>query len=162
VLGRTGEEPGALTSTLRVERDGRALHHQTLEVDDRASWRSSAVIGDARVVRTILTVGQRAPQPATAPVTTGDAASAVSMALADDAVLLQALGPDTVAVKELVELMLSDGAATEPGGAPGAHRAATSIGNAKWYGSRTDADGKTARQQDQYSDMMSTRGGAGG
>jgi urease accessory protein len=63
VLGRSGEEPGCCTTTLRITRDGAPLLHHELTTA-RPGWRSPAVLGDARAVGQVAAVGValRAPE----------------------------------------------------------------------------------------------------
>jgi urease accessory protein len=60
VLGRTGEEPGALRSSLEVG----DLHVEELDTSDRALLRSAVVAGEATVLDTLALYGLRAPDPA--------------------------------------------------------------------------------------------------
>jgi urease accessory protein len=105
VLGRTGEPPGRLDGTIRVERGGVALLHQQLRLgdrDDRESWMSAAVVGDARAVVSEVRVGERAPD---APIVRrGDDGFGRSACLAVgvDATLLQAIDRDLAAASALV------------------------------------------------------------
>lgn len=61
VLGRSGEEPGSLTSVLRVERAGTVLHHTELRIGaDAPGWDGPAGLAGARAVVTELIVGPAA------------------------------------------------------------------------------------------------------
>jgi urease accessory protein len=58
VLGRSGEEPGSLTSVLRVERAGTVLHHTELRIGaDTPGWDGPAGLAGARAVVTEISVG---------------------------------------------------------------------------------------------------------
>jgi urease accessory protein len=58
VLGRSGEEPGSLTSVLRVERAGTVLHHTELRIGaDAPGWDGPAGLAGARAVVTEIAVG---------------------------------------------------------------------------------------------------------
>lgn len=92
VLGRTGERPGALCTSLRVVRHGRALTHQDLRLGRSAcGWNGPASIGDAGAVVSEVVVGAPAPSPLTVAEGSGRAGR---FPIADDAVLRVALGAD--------------------------------------------------------------------
>lgn len=59
VLGRSGQEPGALTATTRAVHAGRPLLHERLEIDAAAPRRSPVVAGDAVTLDTVLLLGAR-------------------------------------------------------------------------------------------------------
>jgi len=96
VLGRSGERSGAVAAHLRVERAGRALHHQSLELGGESGDAGPAITGDASVVRTVVEVGPPADVRLAA---AKDDVWAAVLPVADDASVLQVLGPDTVAVE---------------------------------------------------------------
>ncbi|CAN5221451.1 urease accessory protein UreD [soil metagenome] len=56
VLGRSGEPPGALTSTFRVTRDTQPLLHHAVSTH-RPGWAGPAVTAGARAIATVLHVG---------------------------------------------------------------------------------------------------------
>lgn len=60
VLGRAGEEPGQLHSTLRVIRGAVPLLHQELAIDGR--HQAPSVLGSARATGTLLAVGPEIPE----------------------------------------------------------------------------------------------------
>jgi urease accessory protein len=64
VLGRAGEEPGRLRSSIDIRHAGLPLHTETLDTGDRALLRSPAVLGDAKVLDTLTLFGDRAPDGA--------------------------------------------------------------------------------------------------
>lgn len=58
ILGRHGEQPGRLTSTLRVDVDGAPLLRHTLSVGvDAPGWEGPAVLGGRRAVGLVLVAG---------------------------------------------------------------------------------------------------------
>jgi urease accessory protein len=61
VLGRSGEQPGALSASTRATLAGRPLLHERLDTRDPALLRSPVVAGDAATVDAIALLGQRAP-----------------------------------------------------------------------------------------------------
>jgi urease accessory protein len=85
VLGRDGEAPGTLASTLRATFDGRALLHDGLRLRDGDAH--VALAPGHRVVTTICLLGERPAQPAAA------------MQLAGPGALLRASGPALAAVE---------------------------------------------------------------
>lgn len=105
VLGRHGEEPGALRQRFRVRLGGRPLYDQELSVGPAAEgWHGPAVTGGHRALGSVLVVdpaSREAPEdmPAAGPLG-GDAAV---MPLAGPAVLLGALAPDTVELRHRLE-----------------------------------------------------------
>ncbi|MGH1489822.1 MAG: urease accessory protein UreD [Acidimicrobiales bacterium] len=60
IFGRTDEHPGALDSTLRVERAGRPVVHQQLSCPTIDSWLDPSMLGGARALVNDLRVGPRA------------------------------------------------------------------------------------------------------
>lgn len=59
VLGRAGEECGALRSRTRIERDGGPLVDETLCTDDPQVLRSGVVAGDATMIAAVTLAGAR-------------------------------------------------------------------------------------------------------
>ena len=100
VLGRTGERGGSLLQRLRADRDGRPLLRNDLALGP--SWPGAggpAGSGDARVVATLLVVGQ-----ALRPLVTDPSVRAATCDLAPGAVLVTALGRSV----EAVDLLLAE------------------------------------------------------
>lgn len=60
VLGRSGEQPGALRATTRATVAGHPLLHEQLDTDDR-TLRSPLVAGDATAIDTLALLGVRGP-----------------------------------------------------------------------------------------------------
>ena len=88
VLGRTNEPPGILSTSFRVERDGRAILHQDVQLDAAGN---PAIMGSARALVTDLAIGATAAAPAT---WWQETAQANRVALGDDVSLATALGAD--------------------------------------------------------------------
>lgn len=94
VLGRHGEAPGSLQTSLSAAVDGRPLLRHSLEVGPRAlAWSSASVLGAARAVGLLLAAGPEAqgtrahgPGWAVMPL---DGPGAVGLAVAGDARELQ-------------------------------------------------------------------------
>ncbi len=63
VLGRAGEEPGRLASRTTAAVDGAPLHDEGLDTGDRATLRSPAVLGGARVLDVLALYGRRGDAP---------------------------------------------------------------------------------------------------
>jgi urease accessory protein len=82
VLGRVGEEPGALRSSLDV----RGLHVEELDTSDRALLRSPVVAGAAKVLDTLALYGRRMSDPA-------------ALQLAGDATVLPVPAPSLAAAE---------------------------------------------------------------
>ncbi|MFD9305017.1 urease accessory protein UreD [Streptomyces sp. NPDC060048] len=103
VLGRSGEAPGLLRSRLTVTREGRPLLDQELACGPGApgGWDGPAGLAGHRAVGQLLVVDPRfeaAPPPAR---TLGPFASATP--LAGPAVLVTALAPDALRLRELLD-----------------------------------------------------------
>ena len=64
VLGRAGEGPGRLDSSLRVTLDGRPLLHDALRVEPAAYDAHVALAPGHRVIGTVCLLGERAGDPA--------------------------------------------------------------------------------------------------
>ena len=91
VLGRTGEGPGAWSSSLRVRHRGDLLSHTQLDAGpDAPGWAGPASLGGAGAIASQLIVG---PAARASTGTAGHMSDVATFALADDAVLHQALGP---------------------------------------------------------------------
>lgn len=114
VLGRHAEPPGRVRTRWRVRRGGRMLLAQDLDVGTGAAhgWDGPAVLGGARVLATALAVVPSGfPDHADRLDTVGGVRCDV-LPLADPAaVLVVALGPDTVRVGRALDATL---AALEP------------------------------------------------
>jgi urease accessory protein len=95
VLGRHGERPGRYISRFDVTACGVPLLRHELRVDDDAT--SAAVLGDAKTVGTLLLSGKNlAAEP--------HAAEGLAvLPLAGPGVLVTALAPDTVRLRNLLE-----------------------------------------------------------
>jgi urease accessory protein len=106
VLGRAGEEPGWCMTRLHVDRDGVPLVRHDLVVD--AQTRTTGVLGNARVVGTLLSIGARVPG-CTPPVRPAGCELEV-FALDHDVALVTALGPSAVWVRAALDTYVSDGA----------------------------------------------------
>jgi urease accessory protein len=92
-LGRDGEEPGAATLRLRVERAGFPLLDETTRTADLGVLRSPAVAGPARVLATLGWFGVPAGTPATAG----------AFALTDRDRVLRVVGGDGVAALTAID-----------------------------------------------------------
>jgi urease accessory protein len=92
VLGRSGESPGILGTSLRITRDQKPVLHNGLRLD---AGMVQAGLGGARVLLTEVLIGGPPMQPF---VTHQGQARAAVVALEPDVVLIQALGdsPDQV------------------------------------------------------------------
>ncbi|MFG1921351.1 urease accessory protein UreD [Cryptosporangium sp. NPDC048952] len=109
VLGRHHEAPGRLRTRWRVRRAGRMLLAQDLDVGTGAppGWNGPAVLGGSVVQSTALTVVPSAFQIDDIPVTTVGGVRCDVLPLADEsAVLVVAIGPDTVRVGRAVTAAL--------------------------------------------------------
>lgn len=110
LLGRHGEQPGAVRQRLRVTVAGRAVYDQDLELGAGApGWRGAAVAGGHRALGTVLVVDPGAgtepkwPEPAPAAATLSLAGHAVAVsALAEDAVVLRRRLDEQLAVLGVV------------------------------------------------------------
>jgi urease accessory protein len=95
VLGRHGERPGRYVSRFDVTSGGLPLLHHELRVDEDAA--STAVLGDARAVGTVLLAGK----DLTAEPYAAEGLSVLP--LARPGVLVTALATDTVRLRDLLE-----------------------------------------------------------
>jgi len=101
VLGRSGEEPGRLTTRLTVNRSGRPLLDQQLDTGAGApGWGSAAVLGGHRAVGQLLVVDPDLADEPAQPCLPGP--DAVVTPLDGPAVLVTALGADALAVTALL------------------------------------------------------------
>lgn len=95
VLGRHGEPPGAVSQRLRVTRNGHPIHDQDNRLGPSTSgWHGPAVTGGRKAFGSTLLVGSQpghAPEPAT---------DVAVLPLQDSAVLVTALGDDTVVLRQ--------------------------------------------------------------
>ncbi|WP_084700148.1 urease accessory protein UreD [Cryptosporangium arvum] len=109
VLGRHQETPGRLRTRWRVRRGGRPLLAQDLDVGTGApgGWNGPAVLGDAVVQATALAVVPSVSPIDADPVTTVGGVRCDVLTLADpSAVLVVAIGPDTVRVGRALDAAL--------------------------------------------------------
>ncbi|WP_327391622.1 urease accessory protein UreD [Streptomyces sp. NBC_01186] len=106
VLGRTGEEPGRLSSRLTVHRAGRPLLDQQLDYGPGApGWDGGAVLGGHRAVGQLLVVD---PEPAQLPAETTVLGSTAALTrLAGPALLVSAVAPDALQLRRLLEQALT-------------------------------------------------------
>ncbi|WP_111604826.1 urease accessory protein UreD [Streptomyces sp. Amel2xB2] len=130
VLGRSGEEPGRLSTRLTVHRGSRPLLDQQLDCGTGVpGWESGAVLGGHRTVGQLLIVDPELTDAPAQPYIAGPAA--VATPLEGPAVLVTALGADALDVTPLLTWPqrptgTETGAVTAPGGtAVEGHRAAT-------------------------------------
>jgi urease accessory protein len=104
-LGRSGEAPGTIETSLRVERGGRALfHHDELLGALAEAGTTSVGVGTARHVTTALIVGEVAGDTATSVEAGGMAAR---LPVDDDAVVLLGVGIDRPTVRRLIDALRS-------------------------------------------------------
>ncbi|MGW6704801.1 urease accessory protein UreD [Streptomyces sp. NPDC054956] len=103
VLGRTGEVPGLLRSRLTVHRDGRPLLDQELSCGPGApgGWDGPAGLAGHRAVGQLLVVDPRFEAAAPTARMLGEFAAATP--LAGPAVLVTALAPDALRLRELLD-----------------------------------------------------------
>ncbi|MEV4249993.1 urease accessory protein UreD [Streptosporangium canum] len=107
VLGRTGEEPGRLTTRLTVRRDGHLLlDQQTIYGADAPGWDGPAVLADHRAAGQLLIVDPSFADQSP-PVRLLDHHPAHGQAaltpLAGPALLVTALAPDTLHLRRLLD-----------------------------------------------------------
>ncbi|MET7294672.1 urease accessory protein UreD [Streptomyces griseoloalbus] len=103
VLGRSGEQPGRLTSRLTVRIAGRAVLDQELACGPGApgGWDGPAVLAGHRSVGQLLVVQ---PEFAEKPVAAGVPAEGVAvLPLAGPAVLVTAVAPDALRLRRLLD-----------------------------------------------------------
>lgn len=105
VWGRSGEPGGWLATRLRIERDGRPLMHQDLEIgDDTTGWAGSGGLAGARSIATEVLAGVGV-EPEAEPIVDDDGA-AIACELADDVWLLQSAGNSHRRTAERLSLLL--------------------------------------------------------
>jgi urease accessory protein len=105
VLGRSGEAPGDVRTSLHVRHNRRALLHQDLAAGPRAAgYGGAAVFGDARTHGSILVVDPDWAQAAPAELVTEDGARLV---LPGPAVLATALAPDGWTLRERLSALIA-------------------------------------------------------
>ncbi|MFI5955087.1 urease accessory protein UreD [Cryptosporangium sp. NPDC051539] len=110
VLGRYGEQPGHLRTRWRIRRGSAPLLAQDLDVGTGAprGWDGPAVLGGARVLASVLAVDPLGFPDYDAQRTTEPGVRCEALPLADlSAVVLTAVGPDTVRVGRALEAALS-------------------------------------------------------
>ncbi|SDH01500.1 urease accessory protein [Lentzea fradiae] len=96
VLGRTGEDPGSLTTSVRATRCGKPLLHQQLVVGDRELDASAAGLAGKRVIGTEVVL-----DGVTRPALGGEWWSAVPLAAGGS--LVTALGDDVVTITRVLD-----------------------------------------------------------
>lgn len=103
VLGRSAEAPGLLRSRLTVTRDGRPLLDQELSCGPGApgGWDGPAVTAGHRALGQLLVVDPRFEQDPPPAAVLGEFAAATP--LAGPAVLVTALAPDALRLRELLD-----------------------------------------------------------
>ncbi|MFZ4187609.1 urease accessory protein UreD [Streptomyces pseudogriseolus] len=103
VLGRTGEEPGRLTSRLTVRLDGRPVLDQELDCGPGApgGWDGPAVLGGHRAVGQLVVCDPEFEEKPVAP--DASAAGAAVLPLAGPAVLVSAVAPDALRLRRLLD-----------------------------------------------------------
>ncbi|MEU5770919.1 urease accessory protein UreD [Streptomyces asoensis] len=108
VLGRAGEEPGTLTSRLRVRVAGQVVLDQELSCgpDAPGGWDGPAVLAGHRAVGQIVLVRPEfGPEPVTAR-SVGEHACVVP--LAGPAALVTAVAPDALLLRRVLDAALAD------------------------------------------------------
>ncbi len=103
VLGRTGEDPGRLTSRLAVRVDGRLVLDQELDCGPGApgGWDGPAVLGGHRAVGQLVLCE---PEFAEKPVAPGVPAKGLAvLPLTGPAVLVGAVAPDALRLRRLLD-----------------------------------------------------------
>ncbi|WP_405755019.1 urease accessory protein UreD [Streptomyces sp. NBC_00073] len=103
VLGRTGEEPGLLRSRLTVTRGGKALLDQEVACGPGApgGWDGPAGLAGHRALGQLLVVDPAFAESAPAPAVLGEFAAVTP--LAGPAVLVTALAPDALRLREVLD-----------------------------------------------------------
>lgn len=103
VLGRTGEEPGRLTSRLTVRRAGRTLLDQELACGPGApaGWDGSAVLAGYRSIGQLVVVRPEFEDKMPDATLLGEHASLTP--LAGPAVLVTALAPDALELRKILD-----------------------------------------------------------
>lgn len=106
ILGRHREPPGDLAQNIRIERDGQPLVHQQLRFGPSARGSSSpAALGSNECIGMVLAVDPTWSEktPAADPF----ADNAALLPLAGPAIMINALGPETLSVRRLIDQGLS-------------------------------------------------------
>ncbi|MGW5737766.1 MULTISPECIES: urease accessory protein UreD [Streptomyces] len=103
VLGRTGEDPGRLTSRLTVRRAGRLLLDQELSCGPGApgGWDGPAVLAGHRAIGQLVVVRPEFEHERPGPAHLGEGASRTP--LAGPAVLITAIAPDALRVRRTLD-----------------------------------------------------------
>ncbi|MFG2650493.1 urease accessory protein UreD [Streptomyces sp. NPDC048436] len=103
VLGRTGEEPGRLTSRLTVRRAGRLLLDQELACGPGApgGWDGPAVLAGHRAVGQLVVVRPEFERNMPEPTLLGEGAALTP--LAGPAVLVTAVAPDALRIRRTLD-----------------------------------------------------------
>ncbi|MFF5342506.1 urease accessory protein UreD [Streptomyces althioticus] len=103
VLGRTGEDPGRLTSRLTVRVDGRPVLDQELDCGPGApgGWDGPAVLGGHRAVGQLVVVDAKFTDEPVAPGVPADGLAVLP--LAGPAVLVSAVAPDALRLRRLLD-----------------------------------------------------------
>ncbi|MFD4481795.1 MULTISPECIES: urease accessory protein UreD [unclassified Streptomyces] len=103
VLGRTGEDPGRLSSRLTVRRAGRLLLDQELSCGPGApgGWDGPAVLAGHRAIGQLIVVRPEFEHGMPGPALLGEAASLTP--LAGPAVLVTAVAPDALRVRRVLD-----------------------------------------------------------
>jgi urease accessory protein len=106
LLGRHGEQPGAVLTHLRISLDGRPLLHQDLSLGPGTEgWESAAVTGGRRALGSLVVVDpawEHGPPPATL---LGDTAAVLP--LPGPAALVSALAPDALRLRDCMDAGLT-------------------------------------------------------
>ncbi|MET9860322.1 urease accessory protein UreD [Streptomyces smyrnaeus] len=106
VLGRTGEEPGRLSSRLTVRRAGRPLLDQQLDFGPGApGWDGGAALGGHRAVGQLLVVDPAWDREPPRARVLGE--TAVVTPLVGPAVLVTALAPDALRLRRVLDSALT-------------------------------------------------------
>ncbi|MFP5347806.1 MAG: urease accessory protein UreD [Actinomycetes bacterium] len=105
VLGRHGERPGALRQRLRVTIGARPLHDQELRVGPESpGWDGAAVTGGRRALGSVVVVDPAwADSDGPALPAVASSADVARLPLDGPAVLVTALAPDMVTLRERLE-----------------------------------------------------------
>lgn len=103
VLGRTGEDPGRLTSRLTVRVDGRPVLDQELDCGPgaRGGWDGPAVLGGHRAVGQLVCCDQEFTEKPVAPGVPAEGLAVLP--LTGPAVLVSAVAPDALRLRRLLD-----------------------------------------------------------